>query len=135
MLCVRPMHMCGIHKGMVSLMCCNVTMLHISTVLKQINPWYHELTQQCTRALCHIKDLGKITVRTIITGGRLLQGGPKNAVTDSWLWFCQILTDLPNFFTELNWTDFIYWAHLQPWGAELLNKLYNNTMIQTIKND
>ena len=34
--------------------------------------------------------------------------------------------------TELNW---FYWAHLQPWGAELLNKLYNNTMIQTIKND
>jgi len=28
--------------------------------------------------------------------------------------------------TELNW---IYWAHLQPWGAELLNKLYNNTTI------
>jgi len=27
---------------------------------------------------------------------------------------------------ELNW---IYWAHLQPWGAELLNKLYNNTTI------
>ena len=34
--------------------------------------------------------------------------------------------------TELNW---FYWAHLQPWGVELLNKLYNNTMIQTIKND
>ena len=27
---------------------------------------------------------------------------------------------------EPNW---FYWAHLQPWGAELLNKLYNNTMI------
>ena len=27
--------------------------------------------------------------------------------------------------TEMNW---FYWAHLQPWGAELLNKLYNNTM-------
>jgi len=25
--------------------------------------------------------------------------------------------------------------HLQPWGGELVNKLYNNTMIQTIKND
>jgi len=37
--------------------------------------------------------------------------------------------------TKLNWTElnWFYWAHLQPWGAELLNKLYNNTMIQTIK--
>jgi len=33
--------------------------------------------------------------------------------------------------TELNWSElnWFYWAHLQPWGAELLNKLYNNTMI------
>jgi len=32
--------------------------------------------------------------------------------------------------TELNW---FYWEHLQPRGAEMLNKLYNNTIIQTIK--
>ena len=31
-----------------------------------------------------------------------------------------------------NW---FYSAHLQPWRAELLNKLCSNTMIQTIKND
>ena len=35
---------------------------------------------------------------------------------------------------ELNWTDFIeHTCSLD--GAELLNKLYNNTMIQTIKSD
>ena len=34
-------------------------------------------------------------------------------------------------FLSLNWSvlNWLYWAHLQPWRAELLNKLYNNTMI------
>ena len=36
---------------------------------------------------------------------------------------------------RFNWNwNWFYWAHLQPWGAELLNKLYNNTMTQRIKN-
>ena len=44
-------------------------------------------------AVCIYKMLHFVIVHFI-------QGGPKTEVTNSWRWFCQILTDLQNFFTR-----------------------------------
>ena len=44
-----------------------------------------------------------------------------------------LLRMLPRYTLQVTSDNWFCWAHLQPWRAELLNNLYNNTVIQTIK--